>query len=112
MLIVEIKTKSLKVQIKGQKEPIVSGELQEKVIPDDSFWNIEDQQSLNINFEKAGEVIWKAVFVGGPEIDTKKVDNSKKLDEFDIETQGHLRKVLYEQERKKQGLPTTEEEEQ
>ena len=46
-------------------------------------------------------MIWKAVFVGGPEIDTKKVDNSKTLGEFDEETQGHLRKVLYEQERKR-----------
>ena len=37
---------------------------------------------------------------------------SKKIEEFDLETQGHLQKVLYEQERKKQGLPTTEEEQQ
>lgn len=50
--------------------------------------------------------------MGDDEIDTKKVDNSKKLDEFDNETQGHLRKVLYEQERKRQGLPTTDEEKQ
>lgn len=50
--------------------------------------------------------------VGDSEIDTKKVDNSKKLDEFDNETQGHLRKVLYEQERKRHGLPTTEEAQQ
>lgn len=48
--------------------------------------------------------------MGDAEIDTKKVDNSKKIEEFDAETQGHLRKVLYEQERKRNGLPTTEEE--
>jgi len=63
-----------------------------------------------LNFEKSTEVIWKAVLVGDNEIDTKKVDNAKHLNEFDNETQGHLRKVLYEQERKRQGLPTTEEE--
>jgi hypothetical protein len=40
------------------------------------------------------------------------VDNSKKLDEFDNDTQGALRKVVYEQQRKRMGLPTTEEEEQ
>jgi len=56
---------------------------------------------LNINFEKANESIWKTVILGDAEIDTKKVDNSKKIDEFDYETQGHLRKVLYEQERKR-----------
>ena len=52
------------------------------------------------------------MILGDDEIDTKTVDNSKRIEEFDLETQGHLQKVLYEQERKKMGLPTTEEEEQ
>lgn len=111
-MLVEIKSKHLKVIIKGQTEPIVDGELCEKVKVEDSFWSIEDAQFLNLNFEKASETIWKTVILGDAEIDTKKVDNSKKIDEFDTETQGHLRKVLYEQERKRMGLPTTEEEEQ
>ena len=74
----------------------MEGELCEKVKVDDTFWSVEDNQYLNINFEKAGEVIWKSVIVGDDEIDTKKVDNSKKIEEFDLETQGHLQKVLYE----------------
>lgn len=90
----------------------MEGELCEKVKVDDSFWSVEDDEFLNINFEKNSEVIWKTIIVGDAEIDTKKVDNSKNLTEFDTETQGHLRKVLYEQERKRQGLPTTEEEQQ
>ena len=109
---VVIKTKHLKVSLKGQKEPLLEGELDNKVVVEDSQWLIEDGGYLNINFEKAQEQIWKCVLVGDEEIDTKTVDNSKKLEEFDIETQGHLRKVLYEQERKKQGLLTTEEEQQ
>jgi hypothetical protein len=40
------------------------------------------------------------------------VNNSKKLNEFDDETQGAIRKIMYEQQRKMQGLPTTEEEKQ
>lgn len=57
---------------------------------EDSFWSVEDNEFLNINFEKADEVIWKTVLVGDVEIDTKTVDNSKRIDEFDLETQGHL----------------------
>ena len=91
-------------------EPLVDGELAEKVKVDDSFWSVEDGQYLNVNFEKAYEAIWKCVVLGDEEIDTKKVDNSKRIEEFDLETQGHLQKVLYEQERKRAGLPTTEEE--
>lgn len=82
----------------------------EKVKIDESYWSIEDKKYLTITFDKAYEVIWKGVIVGDAEIDTKKVDNSKKIEEFDVETQGHLQKVLYEQERKRNGLPTTDEE--
>ena len=89
---------------------MIDGDLQEKIKVEDSFWSIEDQKFLNITFEKAYEAIWKTVIVGDKEIDPKTVDNSKRIEEFDLETQGHLQKVLYEQERKKRGLPTTEEE--
>jgi len=86
MLDVKIKPKHLYVAIKGEKEPILDGELCEKVRVDDSFWNVEDNEFLNINFEKAGEAIWKSILVGDEEIDTKTVDNSKRIDEFDLET--------------------------
>jgi len=42
-LFVEIKAKHLKVALKGKEsEPLIDGELCEKVKVDDSFWNIED----------------------------------------------------------------------
>lgn len=107
---IKIQTKKLFVKIKGQDTPLIDGELQERVKVEGSFWSIEDKKYVNITFEKAYEAIWKAVIIGDKEIDTTKVDNSKRLEEFDLETQGHLQKVLYEQERKKRGLPTTEEE--
>lgn len=110
MMDIKIQPKRLFVKIKGQDKPILDGELQEKVKVEDSFWSIEDKKFINITFEKAYEAIWKTILIGDKEIDPKTVDNSKKIEEFDLETQGHLQKVLYEQERKKQGLPTTEEE--
>ena len=107
-----MRPKNLKIQIKGEDKPLVDGELDNKIKPDDSFWTIEDGQRLILTFVKATETIWKTVILGDKEIDTKKVDNSKNLSDFDEETQGHLRKVLYEQNRKNRGLPTTEEEKQ
>jgi hypothetical protein len=53
---------------------------------EESFWSVEDQKFLNINFEKAYEAIWKCVLLGDDEIDTKTVDNSKKIEEFDLQT--------------------------
>ena len=111
-LVVVMKPKHLYVKLVSQDTPLIDGDLQEKVKVEDSFWNIEDKKYLNIVFTKAYEAIWKTIIMGDKEIDTKKVDNSKRIEEFDLETQGHLQKVLYEQERKRQGLPTTEEEQQ
>lgn len=75
----------MSVGLKGQ-EPLISGELCEKIKVEDSFWSVEDHKFLVINFEKAYEAIWKCVIVGDDEIDTKTVDNSKRVDEFDLET--------------------------
>mmetsp|Transcript_1182 Transcript_1182/g.2164 ORF Transcript_1182/g.2164 Transcript_1182/m.2164 type:complete len:196 (-) Transcript_1182:43-630(-) len=110
-LLVKIHPKKLFIQLKSQSEPLIDGELAEKVKVEDSFWSVEDNQFIIITFEKAYEAIWKTIIVGDKEIDPKTVDNSKKIEEFDLETQGHLQKVLYEQERKRNGLPTTEEKE-
>jgi len=87
---ITIKPKRLFVKLKNQDTPIIDGELQEKVKVEDSFWNIEDKKYINITFEKAYEAIWKGIIVGDAEIDPKTVDNSKRVEEFDLETQGHL----------------------
>lgn len=81
----EIKTKSIKVSLEG--EIIVEGELDERIKPEESFWSIEDETKLVLTLEKASENIWKTIFKGDTEIDTKKVDNSKPLQDFDSETQ-------------------------
>lgn len=54
-IIVDIKAKHLKVHIKGQETPLIDGELFARVKKDDSFWNIEDNEYLNINLEKLEE---------------------------------------------------------
>ena len=87
---IKIKAKRLFVKLKAEDKPIIDGELQEKVKVEDSFWNIEDKKYINITFEKAYEAIWKGIIVGDSEIDPKTVDNSKRIEEFDLETQGHL----------------------
>ena len=60
--------------------------MQERIKVEGSFWSIEDKKYVNITFEKAYESIWKAVIVCDKEIDTSKVDNSKRLEEIDLET--------------------------
>jgi len=110
MLKVDMTVNHLKIEIKGMDKPLIDDDFCEKIIPDDSNWSLEDGQSIIFFLEKATEIIWKSAFKGGKEIDTKTVDNSKRIDEFDSETQAALNKIVYEQNRKRNGLPTTEEE--
>ena len=110
MLKIDMTVNHLKIVIDGMDKPLIDDDFCEKIIPDDSNWTIEDGQSIILFLEKATEIIWKSAFKGGKEIDTKTVDNSKRIDEFDSETQAALNKIVYEQNRKRNGLPTTEEE--
>ena len=83
-MIVEIEPKSIKLAFKNKlNEPIINGELFDRIKVDDSTWSIEDNNKIIFNLEKSQENIWKTVIKGDVEIDTKTVDNSKKLDEFD-----------------------------
>jgi regulatory protein YycH of two-component signal transduction system YycFG len=83
---VVIKPGHLVVKLKGQSTPIIDGDLAEKIKVSDSFWTVENKKFISISFEKAYEAIWKTVIVGDKEIDPKTVDNSKKVEEFDLET--------------------------
>lgn len=85
MLTVVIKPKFFSVAYKGE-DPFIKGDLCEKVKVDDSFWSVEDEKFLTVTFEKAYEAIWKCVILGDKEIDTKTVDNSKRVEDFDLET--------------------------
>jgi hypothetical protein len=104
---------NLKIFIKnstGGKDLYFDADFGEKIKAEDSYWSLEDNKYLDLFIEKGQEMIWKCAFKGHKEIDTKTVDNSKKLDEFDRDTQAALKKIMYEQNRKLNGLPTTEEE--
>ncbi len=107
---VSLTSSGLSVKYKNQKEYLIKGEFYDLIKADESIWQIEDKQCLCLALDKQNENIWKTIIKGDQEIDATKVDNAKKLDEFDPETQGALRKVMYEQQRKQQGLPSTEEE--
>lgn len=81
-----IKPKHLKIRIKSSNKILCDGEMYEKVKAEESYWSLEDGKYINITMEKAYEAIWKCLIMGDDEIDPKTVDNSKRVDEFDIET--------------------------
>mmetsp|Transcript_4958 Transcript_4958/g.11906 ORF Transcript_4958/g.11906 Transcript_4958/m.11906 type:complete len:89 (-) Transcript_4958:236-502(-) len=46
---------------------------------------------------------------GDPEIDTQKVDSTKHVTEYDDETQSAIRKIMFDQNQKMHGKPTSDE---
>lgn len=43
---IKMQSKALSVSLKGAKEPLLKGDLSEKIKVDDSFWTIEDRKYL------------------------------------------------------------------
>lgn len=115
MLDVKIQAKKLIVGIKG-KDKIIDGEFCKKVKTDDSFWSVEKdgvKRSLQINLSKINkQEWWDCVIDGDNKIDTQKIEpENSKLSDLDGETRGVVEKMMFDQQQKQKGLPTSEEQE-
>ncbi|OHS99061.1 Nuclear movement protein [Tritrichomonas foetus] len=113
MVNVKITKDHLIVGIKG-KDPIIDGDLSELVKPGDSSWTIVDVKGgREIQVElikKEGMHWWKNVIKGDPEIDVSKIEpENSKLSDLDPETRQTVEKMMYDQQAKARGLPTSEE---
>ncbi|CAM9480869.1 unnamed protein product [Ectocarpus sp. 13 AM-2016] len=93
----------------GAEDVVFDGELSSAVSREDSMWSLNDGKTVVISFEKTTKSWWKSVVVGDPEIDTSKVDSTTKISEYDGETQGAIRKIMFDQRQKSLGLPTSDE---
>lgn len=114
-LIVDIKKKHLKVAYKNKpNEPILNGPLHKEIKVDDTIWAINDEEGkrvLQINFEKVDQMgWWKTIMEGDEEIDTQKVEpENSKLSDLDGETRSTVEKMMFDQQQKQKGLPTSDE---
>ncbi|KAM5343590.1 hypothetical protein ACJ41O_012127 [Fusarium nematophilum] len=112
--VISIKKQSLQAGIKGQ-DPIIQGDLPHAVIVDDSTWtlstNSDGSKTVEIHLDKLNKMEWWAhVVTGAPKIDVSKIqpDNSK-LSDLDGETRGMVEKMMFDQQQKEKGLPTSDE---
>lgn len=105
----------LKLGLKGQT-PILQGEFCEKIKTEDTLWtieNIEGRKILQLNIEKFDKMKWWDCPVKGePKINTKKIDpENSKLSDLDGETRQTVEKMMYDQQQKMKGAPTSDEQE-
>jgi len=105
-----IQKKKLKIVLKTDKaNPVLEGDLFGEVKHEEAVWSVEDKRFLSITLEKWKKIWWKSALVGDPEIDTQKVDSTCAVDDYDESTQAAIRKVMFDQHQKRQGLPTSDE---
>merc|ERR1712051_1014059 len=68
----------------------------------------DDSRHIILSLEKGRETWWKCVLQGDQEIDNTKVESTRSMDEYDGETQGAIRKIMFDQNQKVQGKPTSD----
>eukprot|EP01086_Lenisia_limosa_P002866 TRINITY_DN16946_c0_g1_i1.p1 TRINITY_DN16946_c0_g1~~TRINITY_DN16946_c0_g1_i1.p1 ORF type:complete len:164 (+),score=56.33 TRINITY_DN16946_c0_g1_i1:55-546(+) len=110
-LMVVFKPKHLSVKIAKTQEVLVEGELSHDVKPADCMWQIESGK-LEVYLEKLVQMQdwWRCVFIGDQEIDTTKIQpENAKLGDLDPTTRATVEKMMFDQQQKAQGLPTSEE---
>lgn len=108
-----ITAKKMKVGIKGE-EPILSGEWNKIIKTEDTLWTIEDMDGrrvVQIQVDKSDKMTWwDCVVKGEPLLNTKKIDpENSKLSDLDGETRQTVEKMMFDQQQKQKGLPTSDE---
>jgi len=107
---VVITKKKLKIGIKGQ-DPIIDGELCKEIKIEESTWTVEDQLAVHVHLEKSNkQQWWENVLTHHPKIDTTKItpENSK-LSDLDGETRAMVEKMMFDNQQKQMGKPTSDE---
>ncbi|CAG9813240.1 unnamed protein product [Phaedon cochleariae] len=97
------------ISLKTRQDGLIfDGELFQKCKANEAVWSIDDNKLL-IHLEKCQEIWWKCLVKGEKELDISKIDCSRSYDELPEEAQSKIEELQWNQERKKLGLPTSEE---
>jgi len=113
-LVVEIKKEHLLVKLKRDPKPLIDGKLHKPVKAQECFWNVEESKSgkaiiVDLQKENAMEW-WKSIIQGHKEIDTTKIEpENSKLSDLDGDTRTMVEKMMFDQQQKALGRPTSDE---
>lgn len=107
LLSVCLRDDSIKVAYQGRV--VFEGKWCCPIQSSESFWVLEQKATLLLSLEKKKETWWDCLIQGDPTIDTTKVESVKRVEDFDEATQGHIRKIVFEQRQKLSGQKTDEE---
>lgn len=105
---IQVVCTATRLSIKCKGKTVLEGKLHEKVSTEDTMWHLDGGTQVVLSLEKQRQTWWKCVLEGDQEIDTTKVESTKTMDEYDGETQGAIRKIMFDQNQKVQGKPSSD----
>ena len=110
---VQMKPSSLKIGVKGQPL-LIDGTLPKKIKTSESLWTLESdgpKRTLQMTLVKVdGMNWWNSVIEGDVKIDTQKVEpENSKLSDLDGETRSTVENMMFDQQQKQKGLPSSDE---
>ena len=105
-LMIELRSTGMQVKVRGTI--VLDGEFSGKIDVSGSTWMLEDLRRVTFSLEKLKEGWWTSVLVGDAEIDATKVESTKRIEDYDAETQGAIRKILFDENQKRKGLLTSD----
>ncbi|VDL98142.1 unnamed protein product [Schistocephalus solidus] len=109
-VIVKIEQKHLRIDVQGNSEPLIDKEFLFDIKKQEALWSLDlEERHILINLDKVSELWWEAAFVDEEKIDVQKIDCSRPMHELDEESQAKIAQMLFDQEQKRLGLPTSEE---
>lgn len=107
-LAVSVSPSTISVKIKDSGQILLEGELCKKCKHSDVLWSLT-KNKLEMHLEKATEMWWDCFLRSEPRLDLNKIDCSRPFEELSEEAQAKIEELTWNQERRRQGLPTSEE---
>lgn len=109
---VSITPTSFRCGLKGSPS-VISGPLYKPIKAEDSTWTVEGRKLLVVNLTKTNmkyEEWWPHVCTTEPQMDVKTlIPPSKHVKDLDSGAQATVAKMMFDQEQKRKGLPTSDE---
>ncbi|KAJ9577192.1 hypothetical protein L9F63_006249 [Diploptera punctata] len=109
---VNVTATSISVSVKdgraGEWNVLMEGDLSWKNNKQESLWNLEPGKHVQVYLEKVKEQWWDSLLVSEPKIDLSKIDASRPMEDLAQDEQMKIQELMWNQERKSQGLPTSD----
>ncbi|ODN01174.1 NudC domain-containing protein 3 [Orchesella cincta] len=105
---VEILTKSIRITTTSNNE-VVDWILSDPIIKDESYWSLYPGETVFLSLQKVKEKWWDHLFEGEEPIDRNKIEAVRPMEELADDEQAKIHELVFNQEQKLKGLPTSDE---